>query len=67
MVEGMCVSFHLADPGLIPGFVSFPFKVVPQLDKFWEIVGKPEGKHPVGRPRMRWENNINHNLREVDY
>ena len=26
-----------------------------------------EGKRPVGRPRMRWENNINHDLREVDY
>ena len=34
----------------------------------WKLlVGKPEGKRPVGRPRMRWENNINHNLREVDY
>ena len=26
----------------------------------WKLlVGKPEGKCPVGRPRMRWENNIN--------
>ena len=34
----------------------------------WKLlVGKPEGKRPVGRPRMRWENNINHDLREVDY
>ena len=34
----------------------------------WKLlVGKPEGKRPVGRPRMRWENNINHHLREVDY
>ena len=25
----------------------------------WKLlVGKPEGKRPVGRPRMRWENNI---------
>ncbi|KAJ9574390.1 hypothetical protein L9F63_025964, partial [Diploptera punctata] len=31
------------------------------------LVGKPEGKRPVGRPRMRWENNINYDLREVDY
>ena len=30
----------------------------------WKLlVGKPEGKSPVGRPRMRWENNINHDLR----
>ena len=28
---------------------------------------KPEGKRPIGRPRMRWENNINHDLRIVDY
>ena len=31
------------------------------------LKGKPEGKHPVGRPRMTWENNINRDLREVDY
>ena len=31
------------------------------------LVGKPEGKRPVGRLRMSWENNINHDLREVDY
>ncbi|PSN33074.1 hypothetical protein C0J52_14146 [Blattella germanica] len=26
-----------------------------------------KGKRPVGRPRMKWENNINQDLREVDY
>ncbi|PSN57755.1 hypothetical protein C0J52_00279 [Blattella germanica] len=31
------------------------------------LEGKPEGKRPIGRPRMKWENNINHDLREVDY
>ena len=34
----------------------------------WKLlVGKPEGKRPGGRPRMRWENNINNDLMEVDY
>ena len=34
----------------------------------WKLlVGKPDGKRQVGRPRMRWENNINHDLREIDY
>ena len=34
----------------------------------WKLlVGKAEGKRPVGKPRMRWENNIIHDLREVDY
>jgi len=29
------------------------------------LVGKPEGKRPVGRPRHRWEDNIKMDLREV--
>ena len=31
------------------------------------LVGKPEGKRPLGRPRRRWEDNIKMNLREVGY
>ncbi|PSN39682.1 hypothetical protein C0J52_14416 [Blattella germanica] len=31
------------------------------------LEGKPEGKLPVGRPRNKWENNINQDLREVNY
>jgi hypothetical protein len=26
------------------------------------LVGKPEGKSPLGRPRRRWEDNINMDL-----
>jgi len=29
------------------------------------LVGKPEGKRPLGRPRRRWEDNIKRDLREV--
>ena len=29
------------------------------------LVGKPEGKRPLGRPRHRWEDNIKMDLREV--
>ena len=29
------------------------------------LVGKPEGKRPLGRPRPRWENNIKVDLQEV--
>jgi len=29
------------------------------------VVGKPEGKRPLGRPRHRWEDNIKMELREV--
>jgi len=30
------------------------------------LVGKPEGKTPLGRPRRRWENNIKMDLQEVE-
>jgi len=29
------------------------------------LVGKPEGKRPLERPRRRWENNIKMDLQEV--
>jgi hypothetical protein len=29
------------------------------------LVGKPEAKRPLGRPRCRWEDNIKLDLREV--
>jgi hypothetical protein len=29
------------------------------------LVGKPEGKRPLGRPRHRWEDNIRMDLQEV--
>ena len=30
------------------------------------LVGKPEGKRPMGRPRIRWEDNIKMNLQEME-
>jgi len=29
------------------------------------LVGKPEGKRLLGRPRLRWEDNIKTDLQEV--
>jgi hypothetical protein len=29
------------------------------------LVGKPEGKTPLGRPRRRWEDGIKMELREI--
>jgi hypothetical protein len=29
------------------------------------LVGVPEGKKPLGRPRYRWEDNIRMGLREI--
>jgi hypothetical protein len=34
-------------------------------DVYRILVLKPEGKRPLGRPRCRWEDNINMDLQEV--
>jgi hypothetical protein len=31
------------------------------------LVGKPERKKPLGRPRRRWENNIKMDFQEVGF
>jgi hypothetical protein len=31
------------------------------------LMGKPEGRRPLGRPRLRWEDNITMNLQEVGW
>jgi hypothetical protein len=31
------------------------------------LVGKPEGKRPLGGPRRRWEDNIKMDLREIGW
>jgi hypothetical protein len=34
-------------------------------DVYRVLVGRPEGKRPLGRPRRRWEDNIKMDLREI--
>jgi len=31
------------------------------------LVGKPEGRRPLGKPRCRWEDNIKMDLNEVGF
>jgi hypothetical protein len=31
------------------------------------LVGKPDGKRPLGKPRRRWEDNIRMDLREIGW
>jgi len=31
------------------------------------LVGKPEGKKPLGRPRCGWEDNIKMDFQEVEF
>jgi hypothetical protein len=36
-------------------------------DAYRILVGKPEGKRPLGRPRRRWVDNIKMDLREIGW
>jgi hypothetical protein len=36
-----------------------------KMNAYRILVGKPEGKRPLGRPRRRWVNNIKRDLREI--
>jgi hypothetical protein len=35
------------------------------MNAYRTLVGKPEGKRPLGRPRCRWMDNIKMELREI--
>ena len=34
---------------------------------YWVLLGKPEGKRPLGRSKRRWEDNIKVYLQEVGW
>jgi hypothetical protein len=36
-------------------------------NKYRILLGKPEGKRPLGRPRRRWEDNIKMDFREMGW
>jgi hypothetical protein len=44
---------------------------VARMGELWDayniLVGRPEGRRPLGRPRRRWEDNIKMNLREIGF
>jgi hypothetical protein len=36
-----------------------------EIGVYWGVVGKPEGKRPLGRPRLRWEDSNRMDFQEV--
>jgi hypothetical protein len=42
-------------------------RMVERRGAYRALVGKPEGRRPLGRPRRRWEDNIKMDLREVGW
>ena len=45
-----------------PGHVA---RMVEKRGAYRVLVGKPEGKRPLGRPKRRWADNIRMDLQEV--
>ena len=41
------------------------WRVWGRIEVYRVLVGKPEGRRPLGRPRRRWEDNIKMDLQEV--
>jgi hypothetical protein len=37
------------------------------ISRYRALVGKPEGRRPLERPRCRWEDNIKMDLREFGW
>jgi hypothetical protein len=50
-------------PKIKSGFLSFR-RIVSYSDI---LVGRPEGRRPLGRPRRIWEDNIKMDLREIEF
>jgi hypothetical protein len=38
-----------------------------KINAYRLLVGKPEGKRPIGRPRRRWVNNIKTDILEIGW
>jgi len=41
--------------------------MVERRDVYRVLVGKPEGRRPLGRPKHRWEDDIKMDLQEVGW
>jgi hypothetical protein len=46
------------------GYVA---RIWEKINAYRVLVGKPEGKRPLGRPRRRWEDIIKTDLRETGW
>jgi hypothetical protein len=57
---GISLSLWLYSPLDIGRFLNFLI-----LYTYRILVGKPEGKRPLGRPRRRWVDNIKMDLRGI--
>jgi hypothetical protein len=48
-------------------FDVYVARIEEKMNAYKILVGKPEGKRPLGRPRSRWVDNIKIDLRETGW
>jgi hypothetical protein len=48
-------------------WVGYVARMGEKLDAYRLLLGKQEGKRPLGRPRRRWVDNIKMDLREIGW
>jgi hypothetical protein len=46
------------------GYVA---RMLEKMNAYRRLVGNPEGKRPLGRPRCRWADNIKWDVREIGW
>jgi hypothetical protein len=49
------------------GWTQHVARMGAKMNVYMILVGKPQGKRPLGRPRPRWVDNIKIDLREVGW
>jgi hypothetical protein len=49
------------------GWVGYVARIGEKRNAYRTLVGKPEGKRPLGRPTRRWVDNIKMDLGERDW
>jgi hypothetical protein len=49
------------------GWAGHVARMVAKRNAYMIMVGIPEGKRPLGRPRRRWVDNIEMNVREIGW
>jgi hypothetical protein len=62
-----------SSPNIVRAIKSRRMRWAGHVARMWEgrcvyrvLVGRPEGKRPLGRPKRRWEDNIKMYLREIE-
>jgi hypothetical protein len=70
----MCLDFLCTSPDIIRQIKSRRMRWAGHVARMGEgrnvyrvLVGKPEGKRPLERPRRRWEDGIKIDLREIGW